>query len=93
MTDRKHIERIKHMRCRVCIRLGQPADEASDAHHIREGVGGAERQHDYLAIPLCKEHHQGNSGIHSGNPWPFRLLKVDDLDLLADTIKELTRTS
>ncbi|MBI5270658.1 MAG: hypothetical protein HY856_13385 [Burkholderiales bacterium] len=90
MTDQEFVARVKRMGCRLCKRLGHRAEGPSDAHHIRVGVGGAERQHDYLAIPLCKEHHQGKTGIHGSDRGLWRLLKVDELDLLADTIKELS---
>jgi len=89
LVDREHIARIKRMGCRLCKRLGWPLNDVSDAHHIRVGVGAAERQHDLLAIPLCKEHHQGKTGIHGSDRGLWRLLKVDELDLLADTIAEL----
>lgn len=55
-------------------------------HHPREGQGGAQRAQNWLGIPLCVEHHAGSDGLHrNGNQ--IRLLKLDEMDLLAMTIE------
>lgn len=79
-----HLARVKGLPCACC-----GAAAPSDAHHIREGQGGAQRAPDFLAIPLCKEHHQGKTGVH-GDKSAMRLRKLTELDMLADTIRRLT---
>ena len=82
-AESKQLARIKSLPCGVC---GQPGP--SDAHHIREGQGMGQRADDYLAIPLCKECHQGKSGIH-GDRSAWRLRKLDELQVLASTYRRL----
>lgn len=55
-------------------------------HHPREGQGIAQRASDWLVIGLCEEHHQGAFGIHEGRAFTRRT-KLDEMDLLAETIK------
>lgn len=83
ITSKTHIERIKRMDCALC---GEPGP--SDAHHIREGQGMAQRASDYLAIPLCKSCHQGPQGVH-GDKTLLKVYKMEELDLLAETIEKL----
>ena len=80
MTPRDYIGLIKSMPCALC---GEPGP--SDAHHIREGLGIAQRNNDYLTIPLCKDCHQGShNGIH-GHRHMWQVMKKTELDLLAET--------
>lgn len=50
----------------------------------------AQRASDFLTVPLCPEHHRGPAGIH-GDRGAFKNARVDELDLLADTIQELSK--
>lgn len=78
-----HLDRIRAMPCVVCELLGMEQTSKTDAHHIREGQGGAQRAPDMLTIPLCHNGcHQGPNGIH-GDRSLLRLAKVGELDLLA----------
>lgn len=60
-------------------------------HHVREGQGMSQRASDWLVVPLCREHHQGRSGIHSGRF--YQHFKKDELDLLAETIARVVKGS
>lgn len=82
-AQKRHLARVKTLPCSCC---GQSAP--SDAHHIREGQGMGQRASDWLAIPLCKSCHQGSNGIH-GDRSMLRILKTDELGLLAKTIEML----
>jgi hypothetical protein len=42
-----------------------------------------------LVVPLCKEHHQGSTGVHGGKF--YQHWKMDELDLLAMTIQEMAK--
>ena len=84
MKSRAHLQRIKEMPCGLCGASGP-----SDAHHIREGQGMGQRASDYLAIPLCKDCHQGPCGLH-GNRTLWKVCKREELDVLAETIAKLT---
>lgn len=83
MKAKKHLERIKTLPCACCGACGP-----SSAHHIREGQGMAQRASDYLTIPLCYDCHQGPKGVH-GDRSMMRLMKLGELDMLANTIQNL----
>lgn len=90
LTDPQYLSRIHAMPCVVCAVLRVDQETRTFAHHIRTGQGGAQRASDYLAIPLCWEHHQGRSGIH-GDRSAWRLAKLTETDALALTIRRMTR--
>ena len=83
MNAKKHIERIKLLSCACCGAVGP-----SSCHHLREGQGMAQRASDFLAVPLCYECHQGPRGVH-GDRSMMRLMKLTELDMLANTIQVL----
>lgn len=73
----RHKQCVRELGCLVC---GSPAL----AHHIRE-----ERiRDDFLTIPLCYEHHQGDFSIHMAKR-EFENIYGSELNLLAETIKRL----
>ena len=62
--EAKYLSKVADIGCIICYRAGYPGTPA-EIHHIR-GVGlgmGVRNSHDN-AIPLCPEHHRGNSGYH-----------------------------
>jgi hypothetical protein len=84
MNEREYLQAIKSMSCALCN-----AFAPSDAHHLREGMGMAQRNSDYLTIPLCKDCHQGaHNGIH-GKRALWDVMKETELSLLAKTIKSM----
>lgn len=82
-AERRHLQRIKEMDCGLCGASGP-----SDAHHVREGQGMSQRAPHWLAIPLCKDCHQGKGGLH-GDRSLWRIYKQDELSVLAETIGRL----
>lgn len=83
--------RVADLGCVMCARLGFEPSPA-ELHHVREGQGMAQRAQNWLVLPLCAEHHRGKTGIH-GQRTALRQAKVDEMDLLADTIKAVFSTS
>lgn len=76
----------------MCLRLYGAENHEVQVHHIRDGAGAAQRSSDFLTVPLCWEHHQGSSGVHGlGVKGFYTRYKINELDLLADTIQMLTR--
>lgn len=73
--------------CMLGKALGQDHGPAN-IHHLREGQGMGQRANDFLVIPLCRECHQGKMGIH-GDKTLLRIVKLDELDLLAMTIEAM----
>ena len=86
---KRHLARVAALGCVICARLGY-ADTPAEIHHPRFAAGMAQRASDWLAIPVCPEHHRGSTGIH-GDRSALRQLKTDEPDLLADVIERLSR--
>ena len=71
--------------CLLCRRLGYLGTPA-ELHHIRTGTGAGRRASDAETIPLCTEHHRGNTGLHGMGRKAFeRAYGVTELELLAET--------
>jgi len=81
--------RVAALGCLVCRLLGH-GPTPSQVHHVRAGVGKAQRAGHYCVIPLCEPHHTGSNGIH-GDKGCLRQLNMTELDLLDVTIGEMTR--
>jgi hypothetical protein len=78
-SERAHVARVKEMPCAVCGAQGP-----SDAHHVKQASA-------WHCVPLCKDCHQGSLlGIH-GQRRAWALAKMDEVDALAATIKEMSR--
>jgi hypothetical protein len=58
-----YMGRVAQMACRICVRLALPSP-AVEVHHQRAGTGGGRRASDWRTMPLCREHHRGDAGIH-----------------------------
>ncbi len=71
--------RVAELGCLVC-------DSPANVHHIR-----TERiKNDFLTIPLCREHHQGDFSIHNSKR-QFTAIYGSELHLLAETLKRLEK--
>lgn len=81
-TEREHMGKVAAMPCACCGAHGV------HVHHIREGQGMSQRSSNWLVVPLCPDCHTGPSGIHGDKSF-MRLRKLDEMDMLATTIKEL----
>jgi hypothetical protein len=87
-AERRHMDRVASLGCVLCREQGRGPVPA-EIHHIRSGQGGASRASHYLTVPLCPECHRGPRGRH-GDQTLLKISKVDDLALLALTIRELS---
>ena len=82
--EQRHMVRVKELPCCLCA-----AHAPSDAHHILEGRIKGRKASDFCTIPLCKDCHQGErNGIH-GQQFMLKVMKENELNLLAETIKKL----
>ena len=62
-AEKAHKEYLASIGCQVCIRLyGEHEPAPVELHHLR-GNGWGKGSYMTL-IPLCYEHHRGNSGVH-----------------------------
>lgn len=83
--EKKHLDLISQLGCVVCARLGYGATPA-EIHHPRKGTGLALRASHFDAIPLCVEHHRGQTGVHGlGTKGFAKRYGFDESDLLETT--------
>ena len=88
-SERQHKAKLVLMGCMVCRRLfGQHDPGPVELHHLRGGGWG---KGDWMTlIPLCPEHHRGQSGVHGlGTKGFHKHYGFDQSDLLADVHKEI----
>lgn len=79
---KRHLALVHTLTCGVC------GETPVQAHHILEGRTPGRKSRDELAIPLCEGCHTGRNGIH-GDRAMWNVMKVSELDVLADTLKSL----
>lgn len=81
-AEKQHMDRIASLPCACCGAYGV------HVHHLREGMGMSKRASNWLTIPLCHDCHTGPNGLH-GNKSFMRIRKLEEIDLLANTIEAL----
>ena len=60
----EYLSKVADIGCIICYRAGYPGTPA-EIHHIRGlGLGMGVRNSHYNVLPLCPEHHRGNTGYH-----------------------------
>ena len=81
-ADRNHYEKLAELVCALCRHLGY-GETPAHIHHIRRlGM----KRNNAPVIPLCPEHHTGNSGVHGLGKKAFaERYGVTEEDLLAQT--------
>lgn len=73
--------RLRQLPCVVCDHMGM-GGRCEELHH----AGHDTDRSDWNQIPLCREHHQGASGIHGLRRRGFEArYKLTEMDLLART--------
>lgn len=85
----RHLERVAGLPCVICkFKLGV-VTYGCEAHHS----GDADERDPWAAVPLCREHHQGVTGIHGLRRRPFyQFWKISNNWLLARTNELLSKT-
>lgn len=86
--EKHHLAKVAALGCIACRKLGYE-DTPAEIHHIRDGVGMAQRSSHFKTIPLCSIHHRtGNDSIHAGKnlfEWKFGT----EAELLEEVLNEL----
>lgn len=59
-AEKEHFGKLARFGCILCYRLGYGEGTPAEIHHIRRGG----KRSSAPVIPLCPEHHRGNSGVH-----------------------------
>lgn len=60
-NEKKSLDAIARLGCILCSEVLGYKDSPAELHHIRR-FGG--KRATSPIIPLCPEHHRGNSGVH-----------------------------
>ena len=82
-AEKQHYAKVANLGCSLCRYLGY-GESPPELHHIRR----ASKRSNAPVIPLCPEHHRGNTGIHGMGRKAFeREYKVTEEELLDQTEK------
>ena len=85
--SQRHMGHVAALGCILCRHMGL-GETPAQVHHLEEETGAAQRQDDFLTIPLCPEHHTGATGVHTlKKAGIYRRYGVSELDLLAETYR------
>jgi hypothetical protein len=89
--DRRHMDAVAQLGCIVCRRVFGIMTPQVELHHPRRGAGMAQRACHQDVLPLCVEHHRGNTGVHGLGTKGFeKHYGFSEADLL-DDVRERTR--
>ena len=90
MTAKAWKSKVAALGCILCRHLGYEGTPA-ELHHPRTGLGMSQRASDFDVIPLCPEHHRGNTGVHGlGSKGFVARYGLTEADLLTKTKALLT---
>ncbi len=90
-AERQHYARIADIGCVVCLLQGYGCSPC-EIHHIRSGVGLAQKAHWSKAIGLCPTHHRlGGHGvaIHGGIQAFEAMIGMSEVELLQKQLELL----
>lgn len=82
VSDKNYMSEAVALGCILCSAAYGHSDTPAEIHHVKVRHGWGRSGHQ-LSIPLCPEHHRGNSGVHNHGREQFtRLHGISELDLL-----------
>lgn len=87
--SQRHMGRVAAIGCIICHHMGL-GETPAEVHHLEEETGAAQRQDDWLTIPLCPRHHKVEypESVHAlKKDGIYRRYGVSELDLLAMTLR------
>ena len=90
--EKAHKQAVASLGCALCHHLYGDHDSAAvELHHLRAGGWG---RGDYKTlIPLCYEHHRGNTGIHGlGTRGFVKYYGITQQELLEWTLNKIGQT-
>lgn len=76
---------VASLPCVLCGILGQQQRTRTTVHHDTRSAGIAQRSGHYLVAGLCRDCHQGPTGLH-GDKTLLRIAKVNEADLISETV-------
>lgn len=89
LEEKAHLSAVANLGCIICRKMGYLGSPA-EVHHIRAGVGKAQRASHFDTLPLCPEHHRGATGVHGlGTKGFVKKYGVSERELLDEVVKLL----
>lgn len=88
-AEQLHKRRVAELGCMACRMAMNVFTPDVELHHLRAGQGWGKG--DYLTlIPLCYEHHRGNTGVHGlgTKGWPKHYAFTEQ-QMLDETLKRV----
>lgn len=83
-AEQAHKNRVADLGCILCSHALKINGTPAELHHPRRGTGMGQRASDFDVIPLCPEHHRGNTGLHGlGTKGFAKHWGVTEADLLS----------
>lgn len=93
--EKDHKQKLARLGCMVCRRIYGINHGEVELHHLRKGMGWGKGDYTTL-IPLCTEHHRGNSGVHGlgtkGFPKRYGFTEENLLEDALELLKASSRT-
>ena len=88
-AEAQHKAKLAGIGCMLCRRLYGPHEPGPvELHHLRTGGWGKGGYK--TLIPLCREHHQGSTGVHGMGTKAFeRHYELTQQDLLDDALRAI----
>lgn len=90
--DKRHMSRVAEMGCIVCELFYNVYEPRVQVHHVRANHGWGRSSHKAI-IPLCYEHHQGITGVHSMGREQFNDLygksEIEFLEIVLNRLMEV----
>lgn len=92
--DKRHMDAVAQLGCVVCWRVHGLFQPLVELHHPRRGAGMGQRAAHVNVLPLCVEHHRGNTGVHGlGTKGFAKHYGFDEADLLVDVTERLRKAA
>jgi len=86
--EKRYLAEVARLRCVVCEMMGFYSPDVQ-VHHVRLNHGWGRSGH-FATIPLCWEHHQGKTGVHSMGREQFKQLHgKSEIELMEDVQERL----
>lgn len=89
-AEKQYMGKVAELGCILCKHLNL-GETPAELHHPRTGTGAGRKSSNMDVIPLCPEHHRGNSGLHGMGRKAFeRYYGITELQLM-EKVQECLR--
>ena len=86
VVEKAFMNRVASIGCVVCMNSGNEGTPAV-IHHLREEMGGAMRNSNFMVLPLCPYHHDDNAGGFHKNRKTWQMKHGTELELFGQVLE------